>query len=310
MNTIRTFLFAAYSILSISATAQTGSNDPCNVDSLDLTTGNLSANNTPTWKITDISNTLNAVLNLPISNPFSLPTYLTPVGNDPHAVSFTQSGKWISPPSTLPYTTQQSNYSMTFTRSFRVCTKDSFKFSNLRLLCDGSPVEFKVDNVTIPNFVPFGIVDTWTSPTYYPDFDLTLNPGLHTLSIKVSEWGNNTYYTNNLFLSFEALITSNTGNNSLIEDDTLCSCPLAVPEIKKSDITVMPNPAKNKISIIWPDSDPNKVITILDMTGKVIMSQQVQEFTDMDISSLANAQYIINAKSDGITVYTQKLLKE
>ena len=73
-------------------------------------------------------------------------------------------------------------------------------------------------------------------------------------------------------------------------------------------MAIYPNPTKNQINLQFPNQVTADKIVILDLTGKVILTQ-TSFSNQVDISQIANGLYILQAIS-GKEKYQTKFIKE
>ena len=74
------------------------------------------------------------------------------------------------------------------------------------------------------------------------------------------------------------------------------------------DFKLQPNPASNNVQIVFEDLLPSK-IDIFDLTGKLLLSMQIQNSkTEIDISSLNNGYYFIKASNELYGSKTKQLV--
>jgi len=84
---------------------------------------------------------------------------------------------------------------------------------------------------------------------------------------------------------------------------TIGSCiPTGENEIKNAEsVKVFPNPAKDKITIILPESMEQFQINLINMLGQIILQTQSNlsagQAGNMDVSSIPNGIYFINIKT-------------
>jgi PKD repeat protein len=64
-------------------------------------------------------------------------------------------------------------------------------------------------------------------------------------------------------------------------------------------ISVFPNPASTKITVWMNNSKPNNAgVEILDVTGRLILQQKLENKNEMDVSSLSNGVYFVRISGD------------
>ncbi len=80
-----------------------------------------------------------------------------------------------------------------------------------------------------------------------------------------------------------------------------------------SQVLVYPNPARDVVNITWEEALDIQEIELIDLSGKVLISKQVNEperkQTNIDLSHLASGTYFIISKS-GSQVYRTRMVKD
>lgn len=79
-------------------------------------------------------------------------------------------------------------------------------------------------------------------------------------------------------------------------------------DTENATISVYPNPTKNQINFQFPNNQMAESIIILDITGKIMLTQS-NSSNQVDVSQLSNGMYIIKANSEG-KIFTNKFIKE
>jgi hypothetical protein len=89
----------------------------------------------------------------------------------------------------------------------------------------------------------------------------------------------------------------------------------AIAEQTESEATVFamyPNPASNYVQLSIPEKLDNKVVTIYDNSGTLLLETKLNadaNESQIDISKLSRGVYILNFKSDQKS-WTKKLIKK
>lgn len=99
----------------------------------------------------------------------------------------------------------------------------------------------------------------------------------------------------------EAYGSASTAKKAFSEEETL----------KTADFAMYPNPASNYVQLSIPEKLDNKIITIYDNSGKLLLQTQLGDDANesqIDISKLSRGIYILNFKSDQKS-WTKKLIK-
>ncbi len=82
--------------------------------------------------------------------------------------------------------------------------------------------------------------------------------------------------------------------------------PSGINDASRTAFNVYPNPANDFVSVTV---DGNSVITIYDLSGKIVMKQNVTSNTNrIDVSSFAKGVYIVKAQNENGTVSSSKLI--
>lgn len=83
---------------------------------------------------------------------------------------------------------------------------------------------------------------------------------------------------------------------------------LSVNELKKTTLKIYPNPAKEKINLVFSDDIEIENIQFLDMTGKVVKTHK-SNFNEIDIQDLEKGIYLLSVKTIN-NIITQKVVVE
>ena len=75
------------------------------------------------------------------------------------------------------------------------------------------------------------------------------------------------------------------------------------------EITIYPNPAKDKITIENIDVSSLYTIEILNISGQVVINQTIQNNKSIDVSNLTSGVYVVKISNDS-GVFVSKLIKE
>ncbi len=86
-----------------------------------------------------------------------------------------------------------------------------------------------------------------------------------------------------------------------------------LPVVNATDLKVklFPNPVTNKLSIYLVGDNNRKILTLYDLSGKAIYTQQLTDmFTTLDLQRIAKGTYLVKvANTDGKVLYTEKVIK-
>ncbi|MGB0982119.1 MAG: endonuclease [Winogradskyella sp.] len=83
---------------------------------------------------------------------------------------------------------------------------------------------------------------------------------------------------------------------------------LSVDNVKKEDIKIHPNPAKNKLNITLHNGIETK-IEIYNVLGKRVLKKQINTTTSLNISALKSGIYLVKLNQND-TIITKKLIVE
>jgi hypothetical protein len=155
--------------------------------------------------------------------------------------------------------------------------------------------------------------ETWSSLNALQMWDNTTTPSFYdiphtgqTVSLDLSS------YSGTIMLGFygESTVYYTNEYNDLFVDDINISQTVDVKEPKLSeDFIVYPNPTAGIINFDFLNSNVKK-ISILDVTGKVIVEKTINNQTDdIDISNYADGLYLIKLQTDK-KEFTKKILKK
>lgn len=147
--------------------------------------------------------------------------------------------------------------------------------------------------------IPFGVsVPTQIGLEIYEDIAVGYYYGLGIKSDNtIWGWGHNAY--GNLGV----------GNTIPAQSPVQVLCPTAsVTENNLQKIKIYPYPAKDYINIIYPGSIDVKQISLIDVSGKVVMKQQ-DNFHQVPVSNLSSGLYLITIESEQ-GVYKNKVIIE
>ena len=150
---------------------------------------------------------------------------------------------------------------------------------------------YKVFHFTEPNFPPLCLKELWIEgigSIHVPLFPA--NPTLFE-----TEMPDSMYLT--CYKKNDSIIWSNTHYN-----DCYINIVLSINDSQKpiKDILIFPNPVSNELTIDLPkNTDSNYIISIFDLTGKIIFRQNYQSNakTIINTSDLTNSYYLIQIKS-------------
>ncbi|WP_353084547.1 PQQ-dependent sugar dehydrogenase [Flavobacterium sp.] len=86
----------------------------------------------------------------------------------------------------------------------------------------------------------------------------------------------------------------------------------ATSDFEKNEFSLFPNPAKNSISIKLSNDNLATKITIFDLTGKLILSQKLENNPEntISISSITKGIYMVSVETENGISYSKKLIIE
>ena len=130
-----------------------------------------------------------------------------------------------------------------------------------------------------------GLIGDYTSTEFNASYTYT-TAGVYSVSLAAS----------NSEISFLNSGTVETKDGYITVTD-----PVSVDEIAINEISVYPNPASSSVNIA---AQGMQNITIIDMTGRVVMSKDVNSnFETIDVADFAKANYMVRiATADGVVV--------
>ena len=87
--------------------------------------------------------------------------------------------------------------------------------------------------------------------------------------------------------------------------------PSEINMVSQENISVYPNPAGNKLTVIIPPSPGNTVISIYDAGGKLVHKGRLNNPTnDLNISSFRAGLYLVRILRDGTIIKSAKIIKQ
>jgi hypothetical protein len=87
--------------------------------------------------------------------------------------------------------------------------------------------------------------------------------------------------------------------------------PSEINTVSGENISVYPNPAGSKLTVIIPSSPGNTVVSIYDTGGKLIHKEQLKHTTnDLNISSYRAGLYLVRIMRDGTIIKSVKIIKQ
>lgn len=84
--------------------------------------------------------------------------------------------------------------------------------------------------------------------------------------------------------------------HTIVEDSTL-----SIEDETLSDVSIYPNPVKNKLTIKTSADVINKIATVFDMNGKRVLNMKLKSNT-IDVSNLTSGIYFLRLESEGKTM--------
>lgn len=178
---------------------------------------------------------------------------------------------------------------------------------------NSNPPEAQGEDNKFAVIISFDEGETWSSLNTLQMWDNTTTPSYYdipnsgeTISLDLSS------YSGTIMLAFYGESTLNYSNefSDLFVDDINISQTVNINEYKVSEnINIYPNPTTGIINFNFLNSDVEK-ISILDVTGKIIIEKSVNSQTDnIDISNYANGLYLIKLQTDK-ELFTKKIIKK
>ena len=98
---------------------------------------------------------------------------------------------------------------------------------------------------------------------------------------------------------------------TLTIEDPSDFCGLSVDEFTADQVVMYPNPAGDQLQIQWNANDPLESVQIFDITGKQVLSLDMNQNTGLtvDVSELATGLYLVKFQS-AIGTATKRLIKQ
>jgi hypothetical protein len=83
-------------------------------------------------------------------------------------------------------------------------------------------------------------------------------------------------------------------------------------DFEKNEFSLFPNPAKNSISIKLSNENLATKIAVFDLTGKLILSQKLENNPEntISISSITKGIYMVSVETENGVSYSKKLIIE
>ena len=163
--------------------------------------------------------------------------------------------------------------------------------------------------------------DTWFDVQITADMDNDLGR-IYLNGVAANEWqwslnnANGAAGANTLAaVNFYGTNTSNTNGNYYIDDvQVIESTGVSVKPLtseKISKVSVYPNPTNSNFSIEIPESFVGGEISIIDLTGKVVMRDRITQSAvkRFDVSNLNDGIYLIRM-NNGAAQFTDRLMKK
>ena len=84
---------------------------------------------------------------------------------------------------------------------------------------------------------------------------------------------------------------------------------LSIDEVSTKSFTLSPNPVNSEVKITLPAGFENGSITVMDLTGKLVLNQAVNQQSDLtiDVSAIHTGMYLLRLEL-GDTIQTKRLI--
>lgn len=82
---------------------------------------------------------------------------------------------------------------------------------------------------------------------------------------------------------------------------------VSVPE-HQNDFRIYPNPANEKLNIIFPENEAEKQIEIYNVFGQIVFQTEKEETSMIDISNLPDGIYFVQLVSDADYIHREKII--
>ncbi|PID87742.1 MAG: hypothetical protein CSB06_03645 [Bacteroidia bacterium] len=112
--------------------------------------------------------------------------------------------------------------------------------------------------------------------------------------------------------TYYIVVDSDNGSGSSYTLLANIESPSAISEIplSQTEITIYPNPATNKIHLQTPKDIQLHYISVYDLTGRLLMKEEVPSDNKIDISQLPKGVFFLHSTDSKNQNYTTKLIKQ
>ena len=88
------------------------------------------------------------------------------------------------------------------------------------------------------------------------------------------------------------------------------SLELSNQNAERTSFSFYPNPISDKLFIRFPSDIESAQLYIHDLLGKLIVDIAIEPFAPVDLQSLSSGMYVVNIKSNNMSLTSYKLLKK
>ncbi len=178
------------------------------------------------------------------------------------------------------------------------------------------------DNDYYKFVITTGGTATITLTTLPFDYDVKLYSSNGTTQLAISQAGgttsesiSRTYTAGTYYVHVYGYNGANSATNCYtlkVQLGTASIPDLPVAAVQDIKVKIFPNPVSDKVSIYMVGDNHQKNLTILDVSGKVVYTQQVNDmFTTLDLQKLSKGVYFIKIiQPDGKVLHNEKIIKQ
>ena len=117
--------------------------------------------------------------------------------------------------------------------------------------------------------------------------------------------------TNGDTLTKQVIVLSSFVADTIVNDTTITDTTTNIDGVVESniDVSIFPNPIVNILNINLNDSYFDGIgVSVMDISGRIIITQTIYENTTLDVSSLNSGIYILSLNHNG-SIKVEKILK-
>jgi hypothetical protein len=169
-------------------------------------------------------------------------------------------------------------------------------------------------NLSVSNITAVSATISWDAQTGAAGYEYVVNQnsgnpaGAGTATTNLSESATGLIPSTNYYL--HARTTCGGANvSSWTTIPFITETDLGIETATENQFSVYPNPVSNTLTIVFTGTAEKTKITLLNLVGQVVYSENITGNTTIDVSGLTGGIYFIRFEQ-GNDVYTQKLIKE